>query len=319
MIKRFLQKLRVEDGLSQNTISSYGKDLELLYNFLSDKKITIENAKYQDLQQYFSKLHQENIKPASIARKVSVFKSFFKFLENEKLIKTNPSLDLQTPKPERKLPKFLTKEEVFKILDYIEKDKSEFGIKLSCLLEILYASGLRVSELVSIPISAIEETIDEKKQKTIKNYLIIKGKGSKERIAPLNKSAIRKLLQYLKLRENLGHQDSRWLFVGSVRASKNKDKIRLNKSFVFENNHLTRQRFFQMLKELAIKVGIDPSRVHPHAIRHSFASHLLDSGIDLRVLQELLGHADISTTEIYTHILNSKLQDLVLKHHPLNK
>jgi integrase/recombinase XerD len=306
-MQHFLEKLRVEDGLSPNTISAYRKDLELFEKFLGK----LEAASFKDIQDYLAKLHQENIKTSSVARKISVLKSFYKFLENEKLIKTNPTLDLSAPKPEKKIPKFLTKEEVFKILDYIDKDKSEFGIKLSCLLEILYASGLRVSELVSIPMSAIQ--IPEK------NYLIIKGKGNKERLAPLNKSAIRKLLQYLELRKNLGHQDSKWLFVGVVRASKDKDRIRLNKEFVAEYNHLTRQRLFQMLKELALKVGIDPSRVHPHVIRHSFASHLLDSGVDLRVLQELLGHADISTTEIYTHILNSKLQDLVLKHHPLNK
>jgi integrase/recombinase XerD len=310
-ILSFLDKLRAEDGLSKNTISSYAKDLELFWRF--NKSLT--SASLEDIKDYLKKLHQDKIKTSSIARKISVLKSFYKFLENEKIIKTNPTLDIEAPKPEKKLPIFLTKEEIFKILDYINKDKSEFGIKLSCLLEVLYASGLRVSELVSIPISAIQKTADG----SIRNYLIIKGKGNKERIAPLNKSAIKKLLEYLQLRQDLGCQDSKWLFVGSIRASKNKDKVRVNKQFVLENNHLTRQRFFQMLKELAIKVGIDSARVHPHAIRHSFASHLLDSGVDLRVLQELLGHSDISTTEIYTHILNSKLQDLVLRHHPLNK
>ena len=160
------------------------------------------------------------------------------------------------------------------------------------MLEILYAAGLRVTELVSLPITAIN-----REGETLRNYLLVKGKGSKERIAPLNKAAITKLLEFLDKRE-----DSPWLFAGHS-----------------PSKHLTRQGFHKMLKELALKAGIDPARVHPHVIRHSFATHLLNNGVDLRVLQELLGHSDISTTEIYTHILDSKLRDLVFTHHPLGK
>ena len=214
--------------------------------------------------------------------------------------------------------KFLSEEEVFKMLDFINADKSEFGIKLSCMFEILYAAGLRVSELVSLPISAIQEITDENGEKTLRNYLIVKGKGSKERIAPINKSAIKMLIEYLDLRKKLGYENSKWLFVGKVRARK-KSQEKKHSDFTDLNSHITRQRLHQMLKELALKVGIDPSRIHPHVIRHSFATHLLNSGVDLRLLQELLGHSNISTTEIYTHILDSKLKELVFNHHPLSK
>lgn len=316
-IANFLEKLKVEDGLALNSILSYGKDLELFAKFLEEKNLTFEQVSTDEIKNYLYELHKKNLRSASIARKISCLKNFFKFLENENFIKSSPALYLQTPKPDKKLPKFLSEEEIFKLLNFINSDKSEFGIKLSCMLEILYASGLRVSELVSLPIMAIQEMTDEKGEKTLRNYLIVKGKGNKERIAPINKSAIKMLMEYLDLRKKLGYENSQWLFVGKVRAGK---KIREKHSnFTDLSSHITRQRLHQMLKELAQKVGIDPSRIHPHVIRHSFATHLLNSGVDLRLLQELLGHSNISTTEIYTHILDSKLKELVFNHHPLAK
>ncbi|MBM3579817.1 MAG: tyrosine recombinase XerD [Alphaproteobacteria bacterium] len=285
--ERFLTKLQVEDGLAANTIASYGKDLELFTKFLDEKQIAIEQATTQLLKDYLLTLHQQKLKAASVARKISCLKNFFKFLQNENVIKANPALNLETPKREAKLPKFLTEEEILRMLKEAEEDS-----RLACMLEILYAAGLRVSELVSLPTAAIQ-----REGKTLRNYLLVKGKGEKERIAPLNKPAIVKLLEYLKT-----HNGSAWLFPSHVKGQ-----------------HLSRQAFHKMLKQLAIKACIDPDRVHPHVIRHSFATHLLNNGVDLRVLQELLGHSDISTTEIYTHILDSKLRELVLKHHPLGK
>ena len=317
-ISNFLEKLKAENGLSFNSISAYSSDLELFAKFLRSKNIVIEAATADDIKDYLYELHAKNLKSASIARKVSCLKSFYKFLENENLIKTTPALYLQAPKRDTRLPKFLHEEEIFKLLNCVNSDKSEFGIKLSCMMEILYASGLRVTELVSLPIVAIQEDEGSDGKKTLRNYMIINGKGNKERIAPLNKSAIRMLLEYLKLRKELGHEKSKWLFVGACRTNKKEGEIRRKKP-AMNDTHLTRQRFHRMLKELALKAGIDPTRVHPHVIRHSFATHLLNSGIDLRVLQELLGHSDISTTEIYTHISNSKLKDLVFNHHPLSK
>lgn len=316
-INNFLEKLRAEDGLALNSLLAYSKDLELFEKFLQERSLYFESATAESIRDYFYELHLQNLKSSSISRKLSCLKNFFKFLEDEKLIKLNPAAYLQAPKPELKLPKFLSEEEIFKLLDFINSDISEFGLKLSCMLEILYASGLRVSELVSLPIAAIQQIADENGVKTLRNYLIVKGKGGKERIAPLNKSAIRILMKYLNWRKNAGQENSRWLFVGKVRASKKPDKISKSSVEIENYSHLTRQRFHQMLKELALKAEIDPSRVHPHVIRHSFATHLLNSGVDLRILQELLGHSDISTTEIYTHILDSKLQELVFKHHPL--
>lgn len=316
-VENFLEKLKAEDGLSANTIMSYGKDLELFAKFLIKKNLNVESVNSDKIKDYLYELYRQNLRSSSISRKISCLKNFFRFLESENLIKTNPTIYLQTPKRDKKLPDFLSENEIFKLLNFVDSDKSEFGIKLSCMMELLYASGLRVTELVSLPISAIQEIDDEKGEKTLRNYLIVKGKGNKERIAPINKSAIRKLIEYLQLRQKLGHKNSKWLFVGKVRAKKTECEKR--SKFTDFSTHLTRQRLHQMLKELAAKVGIDPSRIHPHVIRHSFATHLLNSGIDLRLLQELLGHSDISTTEIYTHILDSKLRDLVLNHHPLAK
>lgn len=315
-ISNFLEKLKAEDGLSHNTTLSYGKDLELFARFLAPKEISFEKTSIDDLKDYLYELHKKDLRSASVARKISTLKNFYKFLINENLIKENPTLYLESPKQDTKLPKFLSEIEIFKMLDFINSDKSEFGVKLSCMLEILYSAGLRVSELVSIPMSAIQRSIAEDGSKTLRNYLIIQGKGNKERIAPLNKSTIKLLMEYIYLRQKLGQKNSKWLFVGNIRASKKNGEL-LQRKNTISDTHLTRQRLHQMLKELAKKVAIDPSRVHPHVIRHSFASHLLNSGVDLRVLQELLGHSDISTTEIYTHILDSKLKDLVLNHHPL--
>lgn len=323
-ISNFLEKLRAEDGLALNTMDAYGKDLELFREFLDTRKIAIEKVTLDDLKNYLEALHDQELRVSSVARKISCLKGFYKFLQIENIIKDNPTLFLQTPKREVKLPKFLSAEEMFKLLNCVHLDKSEFGIKLSCMLEILYAAGLRVTELVSIPMSAIQEEIDENGEKTLRNYLIIKGKGNKERIAPLNKSAIKMLLEYLALKNEMGQGDSKWLFTGVVRSKKKPGSVKkmlkthiIKRTSNLGDKPITRQRLHQMLKELSIKAGVDPAKVHPHVIRHSFASHLLNNGVDLRVLQELLGHSNISTTEIYTHILDSKLKDLVFNSHPL--
>ncbi len=316
LIKSFLDKLRAEDGLAQNSILSYGKDLELFDKFLVGKNIKIDDASPDNIKDYFYLLHQDNLRSASISRKISSLKNFYKFLSDENIIKSNPTIYLHNPKKDAKLPKFLTPEEIFKLLDFVNKDDSEFGIKLACMLEILYASGMRVSELVNLQMSQIQEITDESGEKTLRNYLIIRGKGNKERMVILNKSAIRILQKYLLLRQKMGHGNSKWLFAGVLRCSKSKDRARENK-VANSDKPITRQRFHQMLKELAVKAGLDPTKIHPHVIRHSFATHLLNNGADLRILQELMGHSDISSTEIYTHILDSKLKDLVFKNHPL--
>lgn len=314
-LKNFLNKIRSEDGLSNNTICSYKNDLELFLEFLNSKKVNYLTLNPDHIKAYLADLHEQKLKASSVSRKISALRNFYQFLTDEKIVKNNPLNNISKPKSDGKLPKFLTEDEIFKILDYINNDNSEFGIRLGCMLEILYASGLRVSELVSLPISAIEKGRDG----DLKNYLIVKGKGNKERIAPLNKASIIKLQQYLKLRSIiLSKSQSKWLFMGNIRSIRDNSEIKIRQLGIHDH-HITRQRFHQMLKELSSKVGINPARVSPHVIRHSFATHLLNNGIDLRALQTLLGHSSISTTEIYTHIVDSKLQDLVFEHHPLSK
>lgn len=322
-IESFLNKIRAEDGLSQNTILSYGRDLKGFDVFLKIAGIGVLDVKKDDIVKFLTYLHNQDLSAASVSRKISTLKRFYLFLEGDRLIEKNPALELESPKKEKKLPKSLSAKEVLKMLNYIKKDLSEFGIKLSCMLEILYASGLRVSELVSLKKSDVGE-MDFKGNRVLRNYLIVKGKGEKERIAPLNDKSLASLTKYLELRYNMGLGDSKWLFPGVIRSKKDKN-IKINadankkRLILSSDKHLTRQRFNQMLKELALKVGIDAAKVHPHVIRHSFATHLLNNGVDLRVLQELLGHSDISTTEIYTHVMDSKLQKLVFDCHPLNK
>lgn len=318
LIKSFLDVLISENGLSANTISSYKNDLDLFLKFLVSKQKNFLQVDENLFKQYLGELYKQGIKSSSLNRKISTTKSFFKFLETEGIKNNNPTLNIDQVKNNLKLPKYLSEKEVFSMLDFVAKDNTHFGIRLSCMLEILYAAGLRVSELVSLPIAAIGKNFSDGKV-IFKNYLIVNGKGNKERIAPLNKTSLKILAKYLKAREEMGHQNSKWLFCGKIRINKDIDQISkaINKKGVDE--HLTRQRFNQMLKELAVIIGIDERKVSPHVIRHSFASHLLNQGVDLRILQELLGHSDISTTQIYTHILDSKLKELVYKYHPLAK
>lgn len=315
LITRFIEKIKAEDGLSNNTAISYQKDLQLFNQFLQEQLIDNFQIDLNVIREYLIDLDNKEFNASSIARKISSIKSFYKFLQQENIVKNNPCDDLSSPKIPAKLPKFLTEEEVFKLLDHVNKDQSEFGVKLSTMLEIMYSSGLRVTELVSLEMSCLvfENNI-------LQNYLIIKGKGQKERITPLNQASIKKLNQYLEIRNNYFDRSCKWIFVGKSRSSKKKNIINQHsKKPKKSQNHLTRQRFHGMLKELAIASGIDPIRVHPHVIRHSFATHLLNNGIDLRLLQELLGHSDITSTEIYTHIMTSKLKQVINQHHPLSK
>jgi len=315
-INIFLNKIRSEDGLAKNTLISYGKDLQKLEIFLNKSNINIELANKQNIQDYLRSKELESFTASSIQRKISCFKNFYSFLENENYTQINPLMKIKSPKRSKNIPKFLTENEIKILLDLLLKDSSEFGIKLSCMLEILYSAGLRVSELVNLEVASIK-FIDNK----IDDYLIIKGKGRKERIAPLNNTAKIMLKRYLLLRKQVGLDYSKFLFVGNFRSCKSPNKILKHNPAIynFVDKPLSRQRFNKMLKELAVKANIDPSRIHPHVFRHSFATHFLNRGVDLRVLQELLGHADISTTEIYTSVLQNKINEAIFNHHPLSK
>ncbi len=314
ILNNFLLLLESENGFSKNTITSYQNDLLQLQKFLTHKKTGLTKTSEQDLVNFLAFLDQNKITTNTICRKIATFRSFFKFLEIEKMISENPAKNLIIPKKKQKIPKFLSEKEILTLLNCSNNDPSESGVRISCMLEILYASGLRASELVSLPINIIGK-INQNNKITLKNYLIIKGKGNKERIVPLSTKSLEILEKYLNLRKKMGQSHSKYLFPGIIRASK-KEKI-ITRDVVCADAHITRQRFHQILKELAGKTDIDPDRVSPHIIRHSFATHLLNNGVDLVILQELLGHSDISTTQIYTHIIESKLQKLIKKH-PLN-
>ena len=316
LITNFTQNLAIEKGLSQNTITSYKNDLVLLKRFLEENHQNLLNCTPEHINQYLKKIFIDKVSASSQSRKISTFKHFFKFLLSENLIKNNPCNNLELPHKKIKIVQHLSEKEILKLLQHLEKDKSEFGIRLNTILEILYASGLRVSELINLEISAIGKFIDKNGKQQYKNYLIAKGKGKKERMIPLNKSALSILKKYLQLRQQMGCGKSRWLFPGHIRNKK--DTISYQKARIKVDAPITRHRVYQMLKDLSFEVGIDPKRISPHIIRHSFATHLLNNGMDLRSLQELLGHSDISTTQIYTHIVENKLKKLLEEKHPLN-
>ncbi|SCA57929.1 Tyrosine recombinase XerD [Candidatus Terasakiella magnetica] len=292
-ITSFLQMMSVERGAAQNTLDNYRRDLEKLEAYLVKKSQRIETATTEDLRGFIKVIHDSGYAPRTAARRLSAMKQFFKFMYGERLRQDDPAASLDTPKLGRTLPKFLTEEEVDELLNETKKDNSPKGLRLSAMLEILYACGLRVSELVGLPLSAFTRQT---------GMLIVTGKGNKERMVPLTKAAIDAVDLYIQERHEFLRegQESTWLFPS--RSAK--------------EGHVSRATFDKELRSMAIKAGIT-KKVSPHVIRHSFASHLLDRDVDLRSLQLMLGHADISTTTIYTHMIGEREKQLVLNKHPL--
>ena len=294
-IDQFIEMLASERGSALNTLESYRRDLTYCASFLKERSTSIEQAKPEALRDYMNFLYDRGMVSSTISRHISALKQFFQFLIAEEICKEDPTSLLSRPKKHKPLPKILTEEEIILLLEAAAADASAEGDRLEALLEILYASGLRVSELISLEHDAVlqaEET------------LIVKGKGDKERMVPLSSYAIKALEKYLKVRrEFVPHQGaSRWLFPSYGKSG-----------------HLTRQRFGQLLKGLAVQAGLDPDRISPHVIRHAFATHLLNGGADLVSVQNMLGHADISTTQIYTHVMHQKLQQVIQECHPLSQ
>ncbi len=294
----FLAMLSAERGASTNTIEAYAADLEGFLRFLSERGVAPPDASAADIQAYLGLLANEGQAPTSRARRLSALKQYYRFLLAENLIALDPTSGLQGPKKQRALPKVLSIAEVDRLLAVSQNQcEGQEGralfraLRFHCLLEILYATGMRVSELVGLPGSVLRGD---------KRVLTIKGKGGRERLVPLNTPARSALDTFLVVSGRF--DNSEWLF---------QSKSALG--------HVTRQGFAQDLKEVAEAAGIAPERVSPHVLRHAFASHLLDRGADLRAVQQLLGHADISTTEIYTHVLQERLKALVNTHHPLAK
>jgi integrase/recombinase XerD len=299
-IELFVEMMMAERGAACNTIAAYKRDLEELQIFLSRRHKEFTESETEDIRAFFKHISASGIAASTIARKLSAVKQFYKFLCVDEFITENPSLVMDAPKQAKALPKYLSEEQVTLLLETAASDKSIEGVRLVALLETLYASGLRVSELVCLKMSNLQKIGIGDKVK-LRNFLIVKGKGNKERLVPLNQSAIEALQNYLPMRDHFFNLHNReWLFPSAA-----------------AEGHLTRQRLHQLIKELALAANIDPELVSPHVLRHSFASHLLNNGADLRTLQELLGHSDISTTQIYTHILSERMKKLVLEKHPL--
>jgi integrase/recombinase XerD len=285
--------MAAERGASANTIEAYNRDLHNFGLFMQRRREKIENADTKRIKQYLSKLYDERRVATTRARHLSVLRQFFAFLFAEGLKDYDPTRHISSPKKGRVLPKVLSKQEVERLLSEARIRDVQNNLILTTLMEILYATGLRVSELVSLRTDAISRD---------GQIIIVRGKGDKERIVPLGDPAREAVAAY---------QDK---YKGSLEA-------RMASPFLFpsrgQKGHLTRAQFSNLLKELAEATGIDQSRVSPHILRHSFASHMLANGADLRTLQQLLGHADISTTEIYTHVLEERLKGLVEHNHPL--
>lgn len=301
-IDAFLEMLGAERGAAANTLDAYRRDLQDYAAFLDRRGTRIDAAEAADISAYLASLSEGGLKASSRARRLSAIRQLYKFLLAEGAIERDPAHGLAGPRRERALPKTLNVAEVDRLIataasraGAAEGGEQLRAVRLHCLLEMLYATGMRVSELVSLPRTVL--TGDAR-------VLTIKGKGGRERLVPLNASAMAALKRYLELGTS---EDGTPLTVATKWLFPSKS----------EQGHLTRQRFGQDLKVLAEAAGLDPERVSPHVLRHAFASHLLDRGADLRTVQQLLGHADISTTEIYTHVLEERLKKLVEEHHPL--
>ncbi len=303
----FLDMVAAERGGAANTLEAYSRDLDDLTGYLATRNRTVSTATTADLRAYLSALTDRGFAPSSVARRLSAIRQLYRFLCAEGHRKDDPAAIIEGPKHGRPLPKVLSVSEVDRLIaaarHAVDARKTPGvarlrALRLMCLLELLYATGLRISELIALPASAARR--DD-------HMLIVRGKGSKERLVPLNeaaKSAMRAYRAALSQWSQDGNQgaQSKWLFA----------------SFG-EDGHLTRQHAARELKELAVAAGLRPERVSPHVLRHAFASHLLHNGADLRVVQTLLGHADISTTQIYTHVLDERLKSLVRDLHPLGE
>lgn len=287
-IEEYKNYLLIDKKYSKNTIDSYYLELKKYYQFFEKENISLKEISSTDIKEYLKYLKKSELTEKSIAHSISVIRSFYKFLIIEKYIKNNPALELELPKLKKLLPKVLTEEEIFKLLDILLKDK--FSYRNKAMIELMYATGLRVSELVNLKITDVD----------IKSCIVrTVGKGSKERIIPLGDYTIYYLDEYIK----------------NYRSQLIK---RENNDYLFLNNHgkkLTRQGFFKIIKALAKEKNIKTS-FSPHTLRHSFATHLLNGGADLRSIQEMLGHSNISTTQIYTHVSNKKLKENYDNFHP---
>lgn len=296
----FLEMMSAERGAAKNTLTSYEKDLDELRSFLLARGVSMTSASSADLQAFLGHMSKEGYKASSQARRLSAIRQFYKFLYAENIREDDPSGILDAPKKARALPKTLSESDTERLIALATEEAKAEGpgrlerLRMLALIELCYATGMRVSEVVSLPARVLGEE---------GRFLIIRGKGNKERLVPLTKAAIAAVAAYgAALRAAHGDKEFDYLFPANSATG-----------------YLPRQVFARDLKALGARAGIRAAALSPHVIRHAFASHMLAHGADLRVVQELLGHSDISTTQIYTHVLDEKLRQLVETHHPLAK
>ncbi|NAZ36987.1 tyrosine recombinase [Rubellimicrobium sp. CFH 75288] len=292
----FLDSLAGERDAAANTRLAYGRDLRDFGDWLDARGLDAATAGRSEIEAYLQHCEARGLSRATRARRLSTLRQFFRFAHEEGWRPDNPALRLEGPGREARLPAVLRREEIDALIAAAQQS-GEDAVRRTCLLELLYATGLRVSELVALPAAALRGD---------PRTILVRGKGGRERLVPLSGPARRAAAAWLlqrdaeQARRPAGHRPSPYLFPSRGAAG-----------------HLTRQGFFAMLKTLAMQAGLDPDRVAPHRVRHAFATHLLAGGADLRSIQAMLGHADLSTTEIYTHVLDEHLRELVLTRHPL--
>ena len=293
-IEAFLEMMAVERAASPHTLAAYGRDLADAETFLAGRGLDLNRADAPDVEAYFADLSPRGLSSATAARRRAAVRQFYRFALGEGWRTDDPARRVEAPRRGRSLPKVLTAAEVEALLAAADAREGAAGARLRCMIELLYASGLRISELLALPLSAMARD---------PTHLIVRGKGGKERLAPLNEAARTAVKVYLELRPAhlpTGDKANPWLFPSRGKGGR-----------------LSSRRFAQLLDQAAVDAGVDPARVSPHVLRHAFATHLLEGGADLRVVQKLLGHADIATTQIYTHVAVERLRDVVHRAHPL--
>jgi len=296
LIDRFLEMMAAERGASRNTLAAYRRDLTAYAEGVADLKA----AGPDDIRRHLETLEALGLARSSAARKLSAIRQFHRFLHGDGLAKDNPATAIESPRAARPLPRMISQEDVTLLAEAArarvqaaEGRQLVKALRLLCLIELLYATGLRVSELVGLTSQAATAERD---------FILVRGKGGRERLVPVSDTARAALAEYLAALRKTGEGGSRWLFPSSGAAG-----------------HLTRQHFALELKALGREAGLDVAKLSPHVLRHGFASHLLEGGADLRAVQQMLGHADISTTQIYTHVQAERLREVVESHHPLAK
>jgi len=292
-VDSYLEMIIAERGATKNTVEAYSHDLLMFVAFLQGNNDSVIGASNKTIRSYLAKLTKNGLSTSTQARHLSTLRQFYRFLQSDDRRLDNPCENIDSPKAIRPLPKTLSQKEVTKLITTARSSTSPEGIRTLCIVELLYSTGLRISELASLRLSALVHS---------RQLIRVLGKGGKERMVPLGEPATLALNNYVTVRPSFLRQpvETDWLFPSRGREG-----------------HLTRRRISQILKTLSLSANIEPRKVSPHILRHAFASHLLENGADLRSVQLMLGHADISTTQIYTHVLQSRLNDFVLQHHPL--